>query len=412
MQSDAHLILVAGALLAAGATASLLAARLRLPALVLFLGIGMAIGSDGLGWIAFDDYALARFIGTVALLVILFEGGLSTGLRTLRPVLGASVSLATVGTAVTAAVGGLAAHWLLGLSLTEGLLLGAILSPTDGAAVFALLRGVSLPRRLSHMLEGEAGFNDPVAVMLVLVMIEVVLHPGYSPLSALWFLVRELGIGLVVGAACGGLSARLLTRMGNTGSAGVAPVATFATAAIAYGAAGSLHSSGFLAVYVCALLLHDARLPERGPVQAFHEGLSAVAETGMFLALGLLVFPHRLGAVALRGTVLALLVIGAARPLGVWASTFAGRLGWRERALLAWAGLRGGVPVVLATLPVIAGVPGSRRFFDLVFFAVLVSTVLQGTTIEPLARRLGLAGAPARAPVAGGGETVAERAPS
>ena len=149
MSADAHLILVAGALLAAGVAAALLASRLRLPALVLFLGVGMAIGSDGLGWIYFDNYGLARFVGTVALLVILFEGGLTTGLRVLRPVLGTAVSLATVGTAITALVAGLCAHWLLGLSLSEGLLLGAILSPTDGAAVFALLRGVALPRRLS-----------------------------------------------------------------------------------------------------------------------------------------------------------------------------------------------------------------------------------------------------------------------
>jgi cell volume regulation protein A len=390
VEADAHLILVGGALLAAGVAASLLAARLRLPALVLFLGVGMAIGSDGLGWIYFDNYAFARFIGTIALVAILFEGGLKTGLAPLRPVLGSAVSLATVGTATTAAAGGLAAHWLLHLSLQEGMLLGAILSPTDGAAVFSLLRGVSLPSRLTHMLEGEAGLNDPVAVMLVLVMIQVVTTPAYAPLDAVWFLVREIGIGLILGVVCGGL-AMLGMRRSRTMAPGVALVATFATAAIAYGAAGSLHASGFLAVFVTALMLADAVIPQREAVFAFHEGLSTVAEMGMFFALGLLVFPSRLGAVAVRGTVLALVVVFVARPLGVWLATALTRASARERVLLGWAGLRGGVPVVLATLPVIAGVHGSRRFFDLVFFAVLVSTVLQGTTVESLARLLGLA---------------------
>jgi len=403
MSTDAHLILIAGALLAAGVAAALLASRLRLPALVLFLGVGMAIGSDGLGWIYFDDYGLARFVGTVALLVILFEGGLSTGLRVLRPVLGTAVSLATVGTALTAVIAGLCAHWLIGLSVSEGLLLGAILSPTDGAAVFALMRGVALPRRLQLVLEGEAGFNDPVAVVLVLVMIEVVHRPGYEPLAAVWFLVHELGVGLLVGWVVGRLAPRALRRIAG-GAPGVELVATFAVAAIAFGAAGSLEGSGFLAVYVAGLGLGDAPLPERESVVAFHGGLASVAELGMFLTLGLLVFPSRLGGVALRGTVLALLVVFAARPLGAWAATVRGRLSTRERSLVAWAGLRGGVPVVLATLPVLDGVHGSVDFFDLVFFAVLVSTVVQGTTVEWLAGRLGLAaeeGTSARAPSSG-----------
>jgi cell volume regulation protein A len=328
-------------------------------------------------------------VGTVALVAILFEGGLQTGLRTLRPVLGRSIALATGGTALTALAAGLAAHWLFDLSLSEGLLLGAILCPTDGAAVFALLRGVQLPRRVRLVLEGEAGLNDPVAVMLVLVMIQVVTRPSYAPLDALWFLVRELGVGLIVGVIVGRLAAVLLRRM-SAAPSGVSLVATFAAAAITYGAAGSLEGSGFLAVYVTGLLLADAELPERPAVLAFHEGLSAVAELGMFLTLGLLVFPHRLGAVAVRGTVLALVVVLVARPLGTAAATLGSRLTGGERALVGWAGLRGGVPVVLATLPVIAGVHGSVGFFDQVFFAVLVSTMLQGTTVEALAKRLGV----------------------
>jgi cell volume regulation protein A len=239
------------------------------------------------------------------------------------------------------------------------------------------------------VLEGEAGLNDPVAVMLVLVMIEVITRPAYSPLNALWFLVRELGVGLIAGLVLGHVAAAALRRMGSAPS-GVSLVATFAVAAIAYGAAGSLEGSGFLAVYITGLLLADAQLPERPAVLAFHEGLAAVAELGMFLTLGLLVFPHRLGAVAVRGTVLALVLVLVARPLATGAATLGSRLTVRERAIVGWAGLRGGVPVVLATLPVIAGVSHSVGFFDLVFFAVVLSTAVQGTTVELLAKRLGV----------------------
>jgi cell volume regulation protein A len=391
MPGDARLILVAGALLAAGVLASMAASRLRLPALILFLGVGMAVGSDGLGWIYLDDYALARLVGTVALVVILFEGGLQTGIDQLRPVLGGAVSLAVIGTALTALVTGIAASWLLNFSLAEGLLLGAILSPTDGAAVFALLRGVRLPRRLALTLEGEAGLNDPIAVMLVLVMIEVVRRPTYRPLDAVWFLAHELVVGLLAGLLVGLVAAAALRRM--TGApTGLPLVASFATAAVAFGAAGTLGGSGFLAVYLAGLVLAGFELPERAALTAFHEGLAAVAEIGMFFTLGLLVFPSQLGHVLVRGTVLALVVAVLARPLAAFAATLRTRMSVVERGLLGWAGLRGGVPVVLATLPVIDHVSGSVEFFDLVFFAVLVSTLLQGATVEPLARRLGLSG--------------------
>lgn len=391
MSGDARLILVAGALLAAGVLASMAASRLRLPALLLFLGVGMAVGSDGLGWIYLDDYALARLVGTVALVVILFEGGLQTGLDQLRPVLGGAVGLAVIGTALTALVTGVAASWLLDFSLAEGLLVGAILSPTDGAAVFALLRGVRLPRRLALTLEGEAGLNDPIAVMLVVVMIEVVRRPSYSPAAAAWFLTHELVVGLLAGLVVSGAASAGLRRMSNA-PPGLPLVASFATAAIAFGAAGTLGGSGFLAVYVAGVVLAGRELPERAALTAFYEGLSAVAEIGMFFTLGLLVFPSQLGHVLVRGTVLALVVALLARPLAAFAATVRTRMNIRERALLGWAGLRGGVPVVLATLPVIDHVPRSVEFFNLVFFAVIVSTLLQGATVEPVARALGLSG--------------------
>ena len=389
MLDDAQLILAGGGLLAAGVVASAAASRLRLPALLLFLGLGMAVGSDGLGWISFANYSLARLVGTIALVAILFEGGLTTGFRALRPVLGPSVSLAAIGTAGTAAIGGIIASLLFHFSLAEGLLLGAILSPTDGAAVFALLREVRVPRPLALTLEGEAGLNDPVAVMLVLLMEEVIRAPAYGPLDAVWFLVKQIVVGVGIGLLVGALATVALKRLGSAPS-GLSLVASFATAAIAYGAAASLDGSGFLAVYLAGLAVGDADVESRRALLPFHEGLAAVAEIGMFFALGLLVFPSQLGAVLVRGTLLALLLAFVARPVSAYAATARTRFNRRERVLIGWAGLRGGVPVVLATFPLIDHVPRSLEFFNLVFFAVLVSTLIQGATVELLAKRLGL----------------------
>jgi cell volume regulation protein A len=387
--ADAQLILAAGALLAAGVVASAVAARLRLPALVLFLGLGMAVGTDGLGWIDFANYSLAELVGTIALVLILFEGGLATGFRAIRPVLGPAISLATIGTAGSALIAGIIASRLFHFSLAEGLLLGAILSPTDGAAVFALLRGLRLPRRLALTLEGEAGLNDPVAVMLVLVTIEVIRVPDYGPLEAVWFLVKQIAVGGGIGLLVGVLATAALRRLVSAPS-GLSLVASFAAAAIAYGAAASLDGSGFLAVYLVGLRVGDADLPSRPALTAFHEGLAAVADIGMFFALGLLVFPSQLGGVLVRGTLLALLLAFVARPVSAFAATMRSGFTGRERVLLSWAGLRGGVPVVLATIPLIDHIPRSLEFFNLVFFAVLVSTLIQGATVEWLANRLGI----------------------
>jgi potassium/hydrogen antiporter len=394
MDNEAQLILAGGGLLAAGVLASTVAARVRLPALLLFLGLGMLAGSDGFDWIDFANYSLAHLVGTVALLLILFEGGLATGFRALRPVLGPSVSLAAIGTAGTALIAGLSASWLFHFSIAEGLLLGAILSPTDGAAVFALLRGIRLPRQLALTLEGEAGLNDPVAVMLVLVMVEVILVPGYGPLDAIWFLVKQLVVGVGIGLLVGALATAALKRLESAPS-GLSLVASFATAAIAYGAAASIDGSGFLAVYLAGLALGDADVGSRRALLAFHEGLAGVADIGMFFALGLLVFPSQFGSVVVRGTLLALLLAFVARPVSAFVATARSRFTVRERVLIGWAGLRGGVPVVLATLPLIEHVPRSLEFFNLVFFAVLVSTLIQGATVEMLANRLGMGSAEA-----------------
>jgi potassium/hydrogen antiporter len=387
--SDGELILVAAALLAAGIGASLLASRIRLPGLLLFLGVGMAIGSDGLGWIDFNNYELARTIGVVALALILFEGGLSAGLGEIRPVLRASLSLAILGTIGTAVICGFAASWLFDLSTLEGMLLGAIISSTDGAAIFALLRESTLRRRLARTLEGEAGFNDPVAVLLVIGFIEWTQQDDYGVLDMALLFVREIGIGAVVGLAVGWLALRAL-RHTRLASPGLYPVATLSTAGLAFGGAATLHGSGFLAAYLAGLILGSARIPAKQTVTVFHEGLGWVAQITMFLALGLLVFPSQLGDVWLEGTALALVLVFIARPLTAALATAFEDFTAGERIVLGWAGLRGAVPVVLATFPVIEGLDQDRTFFNIVFFAVVISTLLQGTTVEWLARKLGV----------------------
>ena len=391
--TDGELILVAGALLAAGIAASLLAARIRLPGLLLFLGLGMLVGSDGTGWIEFgrtqEDYELARSIGIVALALILFEGGLTAGFDEIRPVLRPALGLALLGTFVTAGITAVAAIWLFDLSTLEGLLLGAIISSTDGAAIFSLLRGSTLRRPLARTLEGEAGLNDPVAVLLVVGFIEWIEEDGYGVADMIVLFVSELGIGTAVGLAVGWLATEGLRRA-RLDTAGLYPVATLATAAVAFGAADALHGSGFAAAYLAGLVLGSARIPAKRTVTVFHQGLAWVAQIAMFLSLGLLVFPSELGEVIVEGTALALVLVLVARPVAAFLSTAFDPFSTADRVVLGWAGLRGAVPVVLATFPVIDQVPGSGDFFNIVFFAVVFSTLVQGTTFEPLARRLGV----------------------
>jgi cell volume regulation protein A len=386
---DGERILIVGALLSAGLLASLLASRVRVPGLVLFLAVGMVVGTDGAGWIDFDDYALARTVGIVALILILFEGGLAAGLPEIRPVLAPSLALAIVGTVVTAAVTGLVAAWLFDFDRTEGLLVGAIVAGTDGAAIFALLRGSTLRRRLARTLEGESGLNDPIAVLLVLGFIHHLQNPQYDLPDFIGLFGQQIVIGGAIGVAVGYLFIFALRRA-RLATAGLYPVTTLAAAALAFGAADTLHGSGFLAVYLTGLMLGTATIPAKQTIATFHEGMAWVAQLSMFLVLGLLVFPSDLAGVAFEGTVLALVLVLVARPVATVLCTAPFGFSWREQAVLGWAGLRGAVPVVLATFPVIEHIPRSHEFFNIVFFVVLLSTILQGTTFEPLAKRLGV----------------------
>jgi cell volume regulation protein A len=393
--SDGELIALGGILLLGAIGASLAASRLRIPPLLLYLAVGVAAGAGGAGWLHFNDYELAQRVGIVALALILFEGGLKAGLTELRPVLGPALALAVGGTVITAVVTGLVAAALFGLSPLKGLLLGSIMASTDSAAVFGLLRGSTLRRRLVRTLEGESGFNDPIAVILVLGFIEWLQHPDYTLVDMFVLFGRQILVGAAVGYVAGRAASEAFVRM-RLPVAGLYPVASFAVAGLAFGTATALQGSGFLAVYLAGLSLAGTEIPARQTIGIFHEGVAWVAQLTLFVMLGLLVVPSQLGAVAAKGILLGLIIVLVARPIAVIAATVFDRFTTAERLVLVWAGLRGAVPVVFATFPVVSGIPGSIEFFNIVFIAVVVSTLLQGPTFEPLARALGLtANAPA-----------------
>lgn len=383
------LILAVGAVLATGLFSTSLASRLGVPALTLFVGLGIVVSKDALGIIVFDDYELAQAVGIVALSLILFEGGLASSWDELRTSWSSAAILATLGVLVTAVVTGLFAIWIFNFTLLEGLLLGAVLSATDSAAIFALLRGSTLRRRLARTLEAEAGFNDPVAILLVIGFISFIQEPGYGFIDLVVQLTSELGIGALVGIFIGKGAVSILGKTRLPGG-GLYPVATIAIAALAYGAADVLHGSGFMSVYLAGVCLGGAFIPAKRSITSFHDGLAWVAQIGMFFLLGLLVLPSQLADIGWQSLLLALVLIFIARPLAVMISTAWHPFDWRDRLTLSWAGLRGATPVILATFPVVAGVPGSTEFFQIVFFAVLASILLQGASFEPLAKRLGV----------------------
>jgi len=386
---DAELILIVGALLAAGIVAALAADRVRVPGLLLFLGLGMLLGSEGIGGIEFDDARAAQTAGTIGLVLILFEGGLTAGWHEIRPVLRTAIGLATGGTFLTAFATGAAAIWIFDLSTLQGLILGAAVAATDSAAIFAVLRGSRLERRLARTLEGESGMNDPVALLLVIGFGEWIADPSYGAADMALAFVVKLSLGAALGLGAGWIAKRAIAWV-DLPTQGLYPVATLATAAISYGVAEVAGGSGFLAVYIAALVLGTGSLPARSTVVSFHQGLSWLVQIGLFFLLGLLVFPSQLWGVAGQGLLLSVVLIFVARPLATLLVTQIGGLNIRERTILGWAGLRGAIPIWLATFPVVAGVAEANLIFNVVFFVVVSSTLIQGVTIEPLAKLLGV----------------------
>jgi potassium/hydrogen antiporter len=394
------ILLIVGGVLAASMVVALGASRAGVPALVAFLGLGMLLGSDGPGGIEFDDADLARKVGVAAPLVaILFEGGLATSWRRLREVAAPASILATVGVVITTLLTGVAAYWLFDLTWLESMLLGAVVASTDAAAVFATLRFTHIRRRLARTLEAETGGNDPMAVALTIGLIHWIQNASYGLGDLVLLVLRQLSIGLAIGVVLGAVAVWCFARLPPAVGA-LAPVASVSAAALSYGIADVAEGSGFLAVYLVGLAVGSTPSRYRRQLVSFHEGLAFLAQVVMFVVLGLLVFPSRLGSVALAGLALAALLMVAIRPVAVWISTAFSRFTSRERALLGWAGLRGAVPIVLGTFALSAGLRSGDTIFNAVFFVVAVSALIQGTTLEWVAERLRVVSLAPRAMVA------------
>jgi cell volume regulation protein A len=386
---EGTILLLVGAILTASIVVALGASRTGVPSLVAFLALGMLLGSDGLGGIEFDDADLAREVGVVGLAAILFEGGLSTSWRRLRQVAVPAALLSTVGVVVTAVLTGLAAYLLFDLSLLEAVLLGAVVASTDAAAVFATLRYTNVRRNLARTLEAETGGNDPMAIALTIGLLEWIKKPAFDLPDLALLVVRQLGLGLLVGVVLSVVAMWAFARLPPSIGA-FAPVASVAAAALSYGVADVIGGSGFLAVYLVGLAVGSTPSRYRRQLVAFHEGLAFLAQVTMFIVLGLLVFPHDLPPVAAAGLALAALLAFVIRPIAVWVSTAFADFSPREKAFLGWAGLRGAVPIVLGTFVLSSGIDSAEMIFNAVFFVVVVSALLQGTTLEWVAGRLGV----------------------
>jgi len=384
-----HLLVAAAFLLLLSILASKLSSRLGIPALLLFLALGMLTGSDGPGGIWFDNPWLAQSLGVVALALILFAGGMDTDWQVVRPAFNQGLALSTVGVLITAlSVGGFAAA-ALGFSPPEGILLGAIVSSTDAAAVFAILRSRSthLKEPLEPLLEMESGSNDPMAVFLTIGMIRLLVDPAASPLDLPGLFAQQMIIGAALGYGIGQGSVFTINRL-RLEYEGLYPVLTLTLALLTYGVAASLGGNGFLAVYLAGLILGNSSFVHKKSLARFHDGLAWLMQIVMFLALGLLVFPSRLIAVIPAGLLAAAFLIFVARPLSVLIALFPARLNLREKSMVAWVGLRGAAPIILATFPLVEGLPKADTIFHLVFFIVLTSVLLQGTSLPLVARWL------------------------
>lgn len=380
--------LAAAILLLVSVVASKAAGRFGIPALLVFLGLGMLAGSDGIGGIHFDNAKLAKKVGELALAFILFSGGLDTSWSNIKPVVARGFVLSTFGVLITTVLVGVFATSFLGFSYWEGGLLGAIIASTDAAAVFSSLRAknIHVGNSIKPLLELESGSNDPMAILLTLGILQIIKNPTLSLRNILPFFGKQVVLGSLIGYAGGRFAAWLINRL-NLEVEGLYPVLTISLTLLCYGGAELLGGNGFLAVYISGIILGNSNFLRKKTLVLFHDGVAWLMQIAMFLLLGLLVFPKQLKTVALDGCLLAVFLVLLARPISVFLSLAFSRWNWKEKIVISWMGLRGAVPIVLALY---ANIPSGGKIFNLVFFVVLVSVLLQGTTIPWVTRWLRL----------------------
>jgi cell volume regulation protein A len=396
-----QIILLAAVLILLGIISSQLSARLGLPVLVLFLLVGMLAGEDGPGGILFDNAKAAHSLGTLALAMILFDGGLQTPLKAIKLVWKPASALATLGVLITGAVTGYAAFYILDLPLLQGMLLGAIVGSTDAAAVFALLRnaGVHLNTKLKATLEIESASNDPMAIFLTIGLLEILVNDLEPGTSLLIMFLKQMGLGAIVGLATGWLSLQLINRI-QLSAAGLYPVLVASCGLLSFGITANIGGSGFLAVFITGVVIGNSRFVFQRSTFLFHDGLAWLSQITMFVVLGLLITPSSLLDVWFEGLLIALVLIFIARPIAVVPILAIFGFNLREITLVSWVGLRGSVPIILAIFPLIFGLPGAALIFNVVFFVVLISATLQGSTLSWMARKLKLTLPPPATPAA------------
>lgn len=368
---------------------SKLSSRFGVPALLIFLAIGMIIGSDGLNLIYFDDYHFAQSLGIIALSYILFSGGLDTNWVKVRPIISPGVSLATIGTFVTAVVVGLFTSWILDFTFLEGALLGATICSTDAAAVFMVLRSkaIGFKYRLKELLEFESGSNDPMAVILTIGIIQLITLPDYSWITLIGFFIQQMFLGLAAGYLFGKIITWVINHI-DLEYDGLYPVLILALVPLIYSATDLMGGSGFLAVYLAGLMLGNANFIHQRSLVNFADGIAWLMQIVMFLMLGLLVFPNKIIEIAGAGLLIALVLIFIARPISVFIALMFSRFSARSKLMISWTGLRGAVPIIMSTFPLVAGLPNAELIFSIVFFVVVTSVLIQGPTLPFMARLL------------------------
>ncbi|HET8864503.1 MAG TPA: potassium/proton antiporter [Gracilimonas sp.] len=368
---------------------SKLGGRWGIPALLIFLGVGMLFGSDGLNLVYFDDYEIAQSLGIIALIYILFSGGLDTRWKKIRPIIATGISLSTFGVLLSAFIVGGFAVWILNFSILEGVLLGAIVSSTDAAAVFSILRSKDLgfKYRLKEVMEFESGTNDPMAIFLTLGVIQWLTLPNYGLSDLIILFLLQISIGLVAGFLFGRTITWLINNI-NLDYDGLYPVLTLALVPLIYSATDLLGGSGFLAVYLAGLILGNSNFIHQRSLVNFFDGMGWLMQIAMFLTLGLLVFPNQILAIWVEGLIIAGVLIFLARPISVFLSLMFSSQKARGKFMISWAGLRGAVPIIMATFPLVAGIPNAELIFSIVFFVVVTSVIIQGPTISWMAKKL------------------------